>query len=359
MKREDRILFEAVLSPGQEMGRLSLAAVKRGGLLLLALPLERRLARATLALYQPQRLKGRLFRSGMRFLVFSGLHRLLPRVEVVVGDKGLFSGFDGKVSLDGFGFLLGSGGSEFRNLIGLADFGGELCVVKAGRGEAAEVVREESRRMDEFSRCVQGVPVCYEVFDIEEGAAYIAERVGGKSPRGKLGDERVFGLLGDWLEAGEAGRVSELPCWQRLEGVLGEAEMARFVRLAKAEVLSPVMHGDFAPWNIKVDVKGGVRVLDWEFAEQRGMPGWDWLHYHVQRYLLVRDESAEVVVRKCCELLGSKEMEAYFKRAGLAGMEDEVLGSYLYFSGRVYDYPRDDLIKVWEGKERFSEGGGK
>lgn len=358
MKTEGCQICEAVLSPGREKGRLSLVEVKRSGSLLLALPLKRRNALATLGLYQPQRLKGRALKAVMRLFVAAGLHRLLPRIELGVGDRGLFSGFEENVEFKSFGFLLGSADSRMRNLIGLVEMEGALHVVKAGCGEAAAVVQEECRAMREYSAFVRGAPECRGSFEIENGVAYVAELVKGRSPRGSRGDELVFALLEDWLQAGERVNVADLDCWKALAAALDEGEMKSFSELSGLEVLSPVMHGDFAPWNIKVNGGGQVKVLDWEFASQRGMPGWDWLHFQVQRLRLVKGASAEKIIAACRELLNGAGVKSYLERSGLDGREDALLGSYLYYSGRVHDYPREDLIEVWKsGSQEVRESG--
>ena len=344
MKNKDRQLCEAVLSPGKEIGRLSLVKVERDGALLLALPLNRRLALATLALYQPQRLKARLLRRVIRVWVLLGLHRFLPKFELVLGDEGVFSGLDQMALSNGFGFLLGNVSSPMRNLIGLYETGGILRVVKAGLGKAAPVVRDEYASMRDFSRLVVGVPECLGLFDIENGAAYIAELVSGRSPRGADDDMLVFELLNNWLQIGNSMSVSNLDCWEKLAEKLDDDTMQRFAALARAEVTSPVMHGDFAPWNIKISDNGEVKVLDWEFGQRAGMPSWDALHYMVQRMCLVEKCPSSEVINTCMIFLSGSFMQSYLKKAGLQGNEKELLESYLYYSAYVQAYPREELI---------------
>lgn len=358
MIEADKKLCEALLSPGAEVGRLSLVAVRRKGALLLALPLGRKLALATLGLYQPQKWKGRMLKSAMSAAVSLGFHRLLPRVEVAVGDRGVLSALGADIDPKKFGFLLGNAEARLRSLIALVDMDGGLYVIKAGCGEVAPIVRDESQAMQKFSTEVGGVPECRDAYEIDGGAAYIAELVQGRSPRTSDDDVLVFALLEDWLGAGKRLDVAGLACWKSLATTLDLEEMQLFADLSRAQVLSPVMHGDFAPWNIKVNGDGLVKVLDWEFASQKGMPGWDWLHYQVQRLRLVKGASAEKIIAACRELLNGAGVKSYLERSGLDGREDALLGSYLYYSGRVHDYPREDLIEVWKsGSQEVRESG--
>jgi hypothetical protein len=347
LKEEDRQLFESILSPGEEKGRLTLAKVMRNGSLLLALPMNQGLALATLGLYQPQRWKGRSMRMVMKTLVVLGLHRFLPTIEVKIGDAGLFSGLGGCASPEKFGFLLGNAESETRNLIGVYQDTDSLSVVKAGRGGSTAVIRTEYAAMQQFSDRVDEAPQCRQFFEIEDGAAYVVELVKGRSPRGTADDKLVFGILMRWLDAGAETNVSELDCWKSLEEKLDKKMMNSLHKLAGSQVVSPVMHGDFAPWNIKIGSGDRVKVLDWEYTEVSGMPGWDWLHYHVQRMNLVSGEPAEIIVSSCRVLMGSDPMSTYLNQAGMRGLEDELLGSYLLYSGEVLSYPREDLLEAW------------
>jgi hypothetical protein len=74
-----------------------------------------------------------------------------------------------------------------------------------------------------------------------------------------------------------AGRADELG------PVLIEAKQAlRGVRLP-----STLMHGDFAPWNLRED-RGYIRAFDWEYGVVDGLAGFDNLHYVWQTGLLLK-----------------------------------------------------------------------
>ena len=175
----------------------------------------------------------------------------------------------------------------------------------------------------------------------------MAELVKGSSPRGSADDVLVFDLLFEWLQDGKKMRLSEVVCWNELIDALDDNSQRRFEKLAGIEITSPVMHGDFAPWNIKIFKNGSVKVLDWEYAAHHGIPGWDALHYVVQRKSLVGGGAAAAILDECRVFLRSDKMKTYLERAGLENEPEALLGSYLFYSGEVQGYPRADLISQW------------
>lgn len=347
MQTKDQQLCEAILSSGEEVAKMSLVTVMRNGALLLALPLNRQHAKKILALYQPQKLKGRLLLKMLQLFVFTGLYHLLPRYEVSVGDRGLMASLGLQGDEHQFGFLLGNAESVHRNMIGLYVRDGEPCVIKAGCGASVEGILNEDSLMTKFADLVEGVPRSYGTVEFEGGGGYVAERVIGRSPR-KIEDQLVFDILVKWLDVSQVNKVSDLSCWKSLMGKLADTEKEQFAPLHNMSVLAPVMHGDFAPWNIKINKGNEMKVLDWEAATSFGMPSWDWFHYHIQRMRLVHSMEGSEIVRNCQELLRAKPMQVYFEQAGLRGVEYLVFGAYLFYSGRVQGYQREDLIESWE-----------
>jgi hypothetical protein len=136
--------------------------------------------------------------------------------------------------------------------------------------------------------------------------------------------------LNSWIA--EARRVSlgELPDWLRLEQVAGNNWFAPFAERLRAQAVHPaICHGDFAPWNIKVSPQGEWVVLDWERGELEGVPGWDWFHYVLQPAILVERLRTAELLRKADDLLASDSFREYAKRAGISGMERELMLAYL------------------------------
>jgi len=124
-----------------------------------------------------------------------------------------------------------------------------------------------------------------------------------------------------------------------------------------------VQHGDFVPWNIKVSSEGGWTVLDWERGELTGIPGWDWFHYVLQTGLLVKRMTTQTLVERAEALLASDNFRGYASRAGISGVERELLLSYLFHlveviqpsEGRVQSR---NLLTALAERWRLATGGG-
>lgn len=66
-------------------------------------------------------------------------------------------------------------------------------------------------------------------------------------------------------------------------------------RLSKKTVIDPVrIHGDFAPWNIKIE-RDQVTALDWEASETIGSPSYDMLYFSaIQNHLFSNKENLKL-----------------------------------------------------------------
>ena len=63
------------------------------------------------------------------------------------------------------------------------------------------------------------------------------------------------------------------------------------------EIPLVLVHGDFAPWNIKQQPNAQLAVIDWEDAELEGLPLWDLCHfYFMQAYLFGESEQLETFI---------------------------------------------------------------
>lgn len=66
-----------------------------------------------------------------------------------------------------------------------------------------------------------------------------------------------------------------------LEAVLDEVEVA----LARQDLPACLVHGDFAPWNVRLAPER-LFVFDWEYAQSQGNPLQDFLHFHLMPRVL-------------------------------------------------------------------------
>ena len=95
-----------------------------------------------------------------------------------------------------------------------------------------------------------------------------------------------------------------------------------------------VFHGDFAPWNLR-GAEARWTAIDWERGEPRGVPGWDALHYVIQRAVLVDRLPAAALLDIIERVLRSRDFADYLAAAGLAGHGRAVVSSYLLYSCEV------------------------
>ncbi|MFK7911767.1 MAG: phosphotransferase family protein [Akkermansiaceae bacterium] len=341
---------------------ISYVPLMRDGHVLLALPLHPDLAQDTLNLYQPQKWKGRLTRSIYRGLSRAGIHRLLPKFTIIDGSKGLLSVLNEQLGVDSIGFLLGNPAGKNRNMIGVIGIKNQPYVVKAGYSESANGVRREHENMRRFSgriSCIPRVMTSCSFGDAPEtGFAYVADMVEGDSPRHLKEHNEVLGLLHEWLDSGVKKRLGDLKPWSLMLSATEEAGIARDVvdGISSLEVVSPIVHGDFAPWNIKMKTGLPPRVIDWESAEECGVPGWDGMHYQIQRWQLVEGVADSDIYLRLTEWIKSNEMTDYWRKTGLDGIEDILLASYLIYSSCVQGFERKGLLKHWMADNKQTNG---
>jgi hypothetical protein len=88
-------------------------------------------------------------------------------------------------------------------------------------------------------------------------------------------------------------RRSLLATWRDLDALLDQV----LVRLSTLTLPTTIVHGDFAPWNLRLD-RGRLRALDWETGSLEGPPLIDRTHYLLSTgYLLRRWTVAEALAR--------------------------------------------------------------
>jgi hypothetical protein len=96
-----------------------------------------------------------------------------------------------------------------------------------------------------------------------------------------------------------------------------------------------LVHGDFAPWNLKPQVHGELGVIDWEDAVQEGFPLWDLCHFHyVQAYLFGDNTHIE-------QLLSSQLIDEY-----LSGFGYDLSCKYSFVSIYIFGTLLDPKFRI-------------
>lgn len=63
------------------------------------------------------------------------------------------------------------------------------------------------------------------------------------------------------------------------------------IKLKDREIPLILVHGDFVPWNLKLQPDGTISVIDWEDADWAGIPLWDICHFFLMQGYLFKEKN--------------------------------------------------------------------
>jgi hypothetical protein len=122
------------------------------------------------------------------------------------------------------------------------------------------------------------------------------------------------------------------PAWRdRYDWALPELER----RLGSVRLDLSLAHRDFVCWNTRTNADGSLYVFDWEFARRGSTPGWDFFHFHV---------ALRAVLGRALDRDGVAALTSAAHREGLAPAEDLLL-AYL---ADVALFHHDSLLDAGE-----------
>jgi len=354
---------------GRPVVRFSWFVLRKHGHAFLFLPSDRRFACQALMLYPAQTPFARAARALLRQVV--RLHLPMPTIERaswIASAENEFVKFMAELvglapsALPTPAVLAGNpAGPGPRYMLLLSDSDGlPKIVVKAGISPAAkELIRAESNILSRLPAGLAGTPRILANFKSAQVEAFALQYFAGDSPR--TNDPHILGaLLERWINTNQTVRIADVPAWQRLARACAEHDIFKWLAGVLADrVVHPVVwHGDFVPWNIKVNPKDGRwTVLDWERAEQVGMPTWDWFHYVIQTEILVNKRSGIDLFRAVESLLGTEPFRAYAARARITGLERSLLLAYLLYNNQII-HPAEGLDHAIELLKLIKLAGG-
>lgn len=310
--------------------------LNRNGRMLLALPISNSEAVAAIRLYAPQRAAARIASRILRLLLRAGFPLPLRTTALQIPAEDPLSLFLGTLSArwgdrdNGLGILAGNPNANGRRFVMLLlEAGRSIAVVKAGIGEAAQnLVAAEADFLS--ANAPVGVARPIAVLKSARVHAFAMLPLAGEAPHGASAGD-IHRVLAPWIGTSER-RLSELAVWEKVRAESGDSPIwVAHCKGAESNLVRPsVVHGDFAPWNIKVNPETlAWQVYDWERGENCGLPGWDWIHFVVQHAVLVNRESAREVVSRIDGLFTSPEFRDYAKKASIEGSERAILCAYL------------------------------
>ena len=331
--------WQELFAPASDGASVTHHAVSRGGKPFLFLPTDNRAASAALEIYPAQTTKARLAKSALGLLLRLGLRPGLQKNSLPISDTDPFAAFLRATARvepgEPFCFAVLSGNPSApgrRHVFLLFNSSSQpIAVVKAGASSRAkELIAHETAILSRFGSDRTGLPKLTGVCELDNLSAFALEYIEGNSPSDDSNTE-LEKIFSSWVDSKTEIALSETDAWKRLVQSCAPSEMSEAVRqLATRRVHPVLMHGDFAPWNVKASHLGWT-VLDWERGEPVGIPAWDWFHFVVQPAVLVRREATEATLQKLSALFASHEFQRYAAQTGIVGLEWTLALAYVEF----------------------------
>ena len=164
--------------------------------------------------------------------------------------------------------------------------------------------------------------------------------------------ENLFDALasGPAVEPEAIGLVRSLP--DRIAALpqphpeLAESLNGILAALADQRIRRAVVHGDFAPWNLRLQ-DGRLSIFDWEYGDLDGPAGLDEIHYRLQVGYLIHNWSVGKTVAEVCE---TAVLDRYLSQPGPAARRALVALYLVELLVRLYSegYDRSNDMIAWK-----------
>lgn len=316
---------------------MSFHAVSRGGKPFLFLPSDNRAAATALEIYPAQTAKARMAKAALGMMLRAGLRLGLQKTSLTMSSADPFAAFLRAAARvepgEPFSFAVLTGNPSApgrRHVFLLFNSAAQpVAVVKAGAtSQARKLIAHETSLLSTFTTAQSGLPKVRGACELDTLSAFAMDFIEGTSPGA---DECVAlgKIFSSWVDSTKQIELGETAAWRRLIQARGAVALTEAALKLETLLVFPVlMHGDFAPWNVKVSA-GRWTVLDWERGERVGIPAWDWFHFVVQPAVLVRREPTDLTMLRLEKLFTSLDFQRYAKRCGIAGVEWQLAFAYV------------------------------
>jgi|694.fasta_scaffold01489_2 hypothetical protein len=292
--------------------------LKRNKRALLVLPRDAEGSLRAMNLYQPQRLQARVMISIMRWGAQLGLQRLMLPAIRYHGPGHTESASLDDLNADAVGILMGSPEHRVQRAIVSYRHNKQWEVAKVSFGPVgAGNLEQEAKVLSELGAISQGVPRLLGLHFAGDATVLRMPYLTGKTiPQSESAD--ALALLENWITNEAPKTIVEFSEWPHIETALSGFEGGQRIidRMASHYLRPVVCHGDFARWNLLKQTDGSLKVLDWEWGHEGGMPGIDLVHYFLQDARLVARMPAKEAITKTCQILKSPDCAAYLESTG-------------------------------------------
>lgn len=331
---EWRDLF-SVPATGESGRTYSFRVLRRRGHDLLALPMPRRAATRALTLYAAQTRFARWSKALLRLALSSGMPVPLPRVNLAIAPRDpLLTWLQEMAGTPGapvVAILAGNPFSQGRRFVILAYRDDEPVVVaKAGlTPEARTLIEQEAKFLESVAQRWPHLPRFCGAKVAGSFSGLALEFIEGQSPAA-TDTAGMQAVLQSWLDTARPVALDVLAPWQRFAIQAGTGPILE--RVAGRQVAPALFHGDFAPWNVRVErTSQRWMVIDWERGVAAGVPGWDWFHWMIHVSVLVNRHDANASAEFLRAALHSPDFQKYAQAAQIAGLEKALLAAYLIY----------------------------
>lgn len=298
----------------------------RNGLPLLLIPPDRDVASLTLGMYLPQGRKAKLAVAVLKAAnAFGLLQRILPKlvpsssVASATSEPMPFSQED--IDRGSVGFLLCNPDHGCARVVAVRT-GDTLrlhssfaSVFKWTDLAGKEKLHSELANIKSLTqRSLPGVPEVRSEGSNRFSAWFEMDHY-AKADVVSICDPRAIRLLESWMSDEyilplDNKLIASL--WTTEEWTLGHNAIDR---LSGLKIQKAVVHGDFAPWNLRARQEGLVSI-DWEWAEPNGIAGLDLCYGLLQEALLVKKLSPRQVLHSVQSAAAAPFCKEYLKFAG-------------------------------------------
>jgi glycosyltransferase involved in cell wall biosynthesis len=355
------------LFAGENSSQRHFTLLRQRGRFILHLPLNRKMADATLRLYPAQSVFARTLTVFVRGLIRCGIQASGHRDSFPIDDATPFSQFlmrvvPGSTSVPNFGIFTNRIREQGRPYVLLLfDASGRpATVVKLGISEEArKSIRVEQRFFFPEPPNFPYLPEALAMYEGENAIAIAYQYVEGQPVR-PLQHGKIESLMNAWIQEEAPTSLIDFSVWLRLATLLEDNPGLKPVIevLLKSPIKTVLAHGDLAPWNIRALSSAPDAewvALDWERGTKLGVPGWDWLNFVLQYSVWIRRDTPHITLTQIENLWEDPGFKSYANRTGIAPLLKEVTFIYLlyflrYLNPRIKTGPIHALLKEFQTK---------